>query len=214
MFCRSKIRRARVPVALYGPGWGERPKGGSPPSGSTTAADLFGKSSRIASEILKNIRKEGLLGGFKRSRAQQIHRREIAGLMPLFRPIAQGGIAFEQIRKVFAAHEVILNFSNVWADGRPGSSLIPHVRLRDFEAPMCRTCYLSGHTDELAEFYEIGKEIDTYRSYEELVDKARYYLRQPAAAESLRERGYQRAIRDHTWVHRFEELFRKTGINQ
>jgi hypothetical protein len=31
----------------------------------------------------------------------------------------------------------------VWADGRSGSPLIPHVRLRDFEATMCRACYLT-----------------------------------------------------------------------
>lgn len=101
-----------------------------------------------------------------------------------------------------AGHEVCLNFSNVWADGRPGSALIPHVRLRDFEAPMCRTCYLAGHTDEITESYEVGREIDTYASPEELADKAGYYLANPAAAEALREAGYHRARRDHTWVRR------------
>ena len=86
------------------------------------------------------------------------------------------------------------------------------VRLRDFEAPMCRTCYLTGHTDEITEFYEVGKEIETYRTKDELVDKSRFLLSHPDAAESLREAGYQRALCDHTWVRRFEELFRKTGL--
>jgi spore maturation protein CgeB len=104
---------------------------------------------------------------------------------------------------------VVLNFSNVWADGLPGSALIPHVRLRDFEGPMCRACYLTGHTDEIGEFYEVGREIDTYRTQEELVDKTRYYLTHPEAAEKLREAGYQRALRDHTWTRRFQELFQK-----
>jgi len=101
----------------------------------------------------------------------------------------------------------------VWADGRPGAALIPHVRLRDFEAPMCRTCYLTGFTDEIAEFYEPGVEIDTYSTSEELVDKTRFYLGHPAAAERLREAGYRRARRDHTWDRRFAQLFRMIGVS-
>ena len=100
----------------------------------------------------------------------------------------------------------------MWADGQPGSALVPHVRLRDFEAPMCRTCYLTGHTEEIEAFYDLGREIDTYRSPEELVDKARFYLAHPAAAERLREAGHRRAVRDHTWTRRFESLFAQIGL--
>ena len=95
---------------------------------------------------------------------------------------------------------------------RPGSKLIPHVRLRDFEAPMCRSCYLTGHSDEIGEFYEIGKEIDTYRSQIELVDKTRFYLDHSDAAERLRSAGYERACKEHTWVRRFEKLFQEIKL--
>ncbi|MEM9512277.1 MAG: glycosyltransferase, partial [Cyanobacteria bacterium P01_E01_bin.48] len=93
------------------------------------------------------------------------------------------------------------------------AELIPHVRLRDFEAPMCQTCYLTGHTDEIAEFYNIGREIDTYRDAEELVDKVRFYLDRPDAAEQLRTAGWERARRDHTWDRRFQTLFEKIGLS-
>ena len=85
------------------------------------------------------------------------------------------------------------------------------MRLRDFEAPMCRSCYLTGHTEEIKEFYIVGKEIDTYNSCVELIDKSRFYLAHPQAAEKLRAAGYERAFRDHSWKRRFEELFRKIG---
>jgi len=116
------------------------------------------------------------------------------------------------VAKTFAGYEVVVNFSNVWLGGAPGSALIPHVRLRDFEAPMSRTCYLTGYTEELSEFYDIGKEVDTYRTVEELVDKARFYLTNPVAAERLREAGFRRAVRDHTWRSRFQQLFRSIDI--
>jgi spore maturation protein CgeB len=79
---------------------------------------------------------------------------------------------------------------------------------------MSRTCYLTGHSDEITEFYDVGREIDTYRSPEELVDKARFYLQNSDAAETLREAGYRRALRDHTWKRRFEELFQKIGFSR
>ncbi|MGH9881418.1 MAG: glycosyltransferase family protein, partial [Pyrinomonadaceae bacterium] len=163
--------------------------------------------------LLQNLRQHGLAGGMARSWRQNQYRLESHRLSPLFESVAQGPIPFEEIRKVFSSHEVILNFSNVWADGRPGSRLIAHVRLRDFEAPMCRTCYLTEYTDELAEFYELEKEIVTYRSPEELVNKTRYYLAHAEEAERIREAGYQRALRDHTWAQRFRQLFSTAGLS-
>ena len=113
---------------------------------------------------------------------------------------------------IFGAYEICLNFSNVWADGRPGSPLISHIRLRDFEGPMCRTFYLTGHNDEITEFYAVGREVETYRDKSELVDKTRFFLANPDAAESVRKAGYRRALRDHTWKRRFEDLFEKIGL--
>src|SRR5436190_16035519 len=133
------------------------------------------------------------------------YRSETRKLSSMFASHAKGAIPFEKIAEIFAAHEVCLNFSNVWADGRPGSELIPHVRLRDFEAPMCRTCYLTGETDEIREFYDVGEEIDTYSTQAELIDKTKFYLGNLVVAEKLRERGYRRAVADHTWARRFCE---------
>jgi hypothetical protein len=131
-----------------------------------------------------------------------------------FAPFSKGAIPFQNIAEVFARHEICLNFSSVRVGGRPGSALIPHVRLRDFEAPMCRTCYLTGFSDEIAEFYEQGKEIDTYRTPEELVDKIRFYLGHAAAAEKMRSAAYERAVHHHTWTKRFEQLFREAELDR
>ena len=61
---------------------------------------------------------------------------------------------------------------------------------------------------------EPEKEIVTYRSEAELVDKTRHYLAHPAQAESVREAGYRRALRDHTWINRFKQLFAAVGLKQ
>jgi len=79
---------------------------------------------------------------------------------------------------------------------------------------MSRTCYLTGHSDEITEFYDVGREIDTYRTPDELADKTKFYLCHQAAAERMREAGYHRACQQHSWQSRFEELFRKIGISK
>ena len=81
------------------------------------------------------------------------------------------------------------------------------VRLREFEATMAGAFYLTGWIEELADLYEIGKEIVCYRSRAELTDLARWYLAHDDAREAVRRAGHARALRDHTWQRRFEDLF-------
>jgi spore maturation protein CgeB len=215
----ASLVRAGVPVEVYGAGW----KNGAESNPSADSEmklelDFLGrrKSSpgswqSYFSVLRQNIARAGFCGGVLRSARQLKYRRDSRVLSPLIASVARGHAG--DISSVLAAHEVCLNFSNVWSDGRPGSQLIPHVRLRDFEAPMSRTCYLTGHSDEITEFYDVGREIDTYSLPDELVDKTRFYLRHQTAAERLREAGYRRALRDHTWRSRFEKLFRKIGLS-
>lgn len=203
----ASLIRAGVPIDLYGQGW---------PADAPvveTASDAQPPAFPIAGYLcaaMSNFRQSGPIGGLHRTIRQWQYRNESRALDPELAAASRG--YSPSLSQTFAAYALVLNFSNVWADGRPGSELIPHVRLRDFEAPMCRSCYLTGHTEELAEFYEIGKEVDTYRTPEELADKAKYYLAHPPAAQALREAGYRRALRDHTWRRRFEELFSKIGL--
>lgn len=213
----AALIRAEVPVDVYGHGWGEESGESSTDASDPVPTDYLGRahpapgsraSYRVA--IQQTLQRDGCFRGAARLVRQWRQRRETRQLAPLFTPHAKG--MAQSVAHTFSSYELCLNFSNVWGDGRPGSPLIPHVRLRDFEAPMCRTCYLTGHTEEITEFYEVGKEIETYRSPAELVDKVRFYLSHPEAAEQLREAGFRRAVRDHTWKRRFEELFTKLAL--
>jgi spore maturation protein CgeB len=213
----AALIQAGVPVEIYGPGWGG-PRGASV---TPAPAMYLGRSQRgpgtprsYLDSSWQTISQQGPFAGAARLARQVRYRQETKKLSPLFAPHAKGSVSFESIAQIFASYEVILNFSNVWADSRPASALIPHVRLRDFEGPMCRTCYLTGHTDEIEEFYEVGKEIDTYRTRDELVDKTKFYLKDHAAAERLRAAGFERARRDHTWVRRFQELFENINLKR
>lgn len=109
--------------------------------------------------------------------------------------------ADEEMIAIYNRAKIALGFSVVSSRDyrkRP----IHQVRLRDFEAPMCGTFYLTEHQEELREFFEIGREIETFRDPPELVDKARFYLAHDDAREKIRRAGYERARRDHTWQKR------------
>jgi len=209
----------QIPVDIYGSGWGVTvtPSKNSSKSQEEVKTEYLGRKLQIPGSLNSYaqtawvfMQNEGAIAGLKRTIRQLNYRSQSRQLDSI---IAKSAYGFaESITETFAKYQVILNLSNVWSDGRPSSKLIPHVRLRDFEAPMCRTCYLTGYTDEIAEFYEIGKEIDTYSSPEELVDKTRFYINHPDEAEKLRQAGYQRALRDHTWECRFEQLFKEIQL--
>jgi spore maturation protein CgeB len=212
----AALVEANIPVDIYGVGWGvdNETHAGRVPEVPVYLGRRHVTPGTLASYfqlVTKDVRQHGVFGAIGNLAVQATYRHETRRLAHVLRSRAKGKA--DDLARVFGAYEVNLNFSNVWAEGRPGSPLISHVRLRDFEVPMCRTCYLTGHSDEITEFYGVGNEIDTYCEESELVDKARFYLANPDAAEKLREAGYRRAIRDHTWKHRFEELFAKIGLN-
>jgi spore maturation protein CgeB len=212
----ASLVSADVPIAIYGSGWG--PAAAAEASSDSPGAVHLGRRQSTPGSwpsyvqvIGDTMHRQGAVTGAARLMVLWQYRRETRRLLTLLAPFAEGRAA--DLPSTFARHEVCLNLANVWADGWPGSSLIPHVRLRDFEAPMCGACYLTGHSDEIEEFYEVGKEIDTYRTQGELIDKARHYLRNHGSAERLREAGIRRARRDHTWKRRFEQLFHAIGID-
>ena len=208
---------AGIPIELYGPGW-DRPHAGTVDAAAEPEGEYLGRpqpapgsAAGYSKAIREIIARDGVVQAARRIATRIASRQSQGQYADLLARHARGAIPFGQMLEVFGRSEVCLNFSNVWLNG-PGSQLVAHVRLRDFEAPMCRTCYLTGHTDEITEFYDVGREIDTYRTPEELIEKTRFYFAHPDAAERLREAGYRRAVSSHTWTHRFTELFAKTQL--
>jgi spore maturation protein CgeB len=114
----------------------------------------------------------------------------------------------EELIKMYSRSRISLGFSSV-AD----SSGIKQVRLRDFEAPMSGAFYMVEEFDELAEFFEPGKEIVFFTTPEDLLEKARYYLRHEAQRRRIRAAGLRRARAEHTWQDRFRMVFREMGLS-
>ncbi len=63
---------------------------------------------------------------------------------------------------------------------------------------MMGACYLTEWTGELERLYELGEEIETYRTAEEMVEKIRELETDTAKRRRLRCQGQKRALSDHT----------------
>ncbi len=88
------------------------------------------------------------------------------------------------------------------------------IRLREFEVPMCGGIHLVNRFPELQEYFEEDKEMLFYGDLEEMVDKARFYLSPERAnlRQIIRKNARERAVRDHTWIHRFRKLGQEIGL--
>ena len=117
-----------------------------------------------------------------------------------------GPVGDDEYVALFSRSRISLGFL-VLGDTHRTWRPLRQVRLREFEGPMAGAFYMTGWLEELAEHYEIGREIVCYRSHGELVDLCRHYLAHPDERERIRRAGHERALRSHTWRHRFERLF-------
>jgi len=86
------------------------------------------------------------------------------------------------------------------------------IKARNFEIPGCGGFLLTGLAEDLECYYEVNKEIACFHSVEELVDKAQYYLRNEDERAAIANAGRQRTLREHTYVHRFNEVFQHVGL--
>lgn len=71
------------------------------------------------------------------------------------------------------------------------------VNLRTFEVTAAGGFLLHAWRPELAEYFEIGREIDVFRDEMELLEKVRDYMANPGKAVEIARAGQQRTHRDH-----------------
>lgn len=89
------------------------------------------------------------------------------------------------------------------------------VNLRSFEIPMSGGLQICSYFDELAQYFEEDKEILFYRTEEEFIEKAKYYLRpeNEKIRNDIKLAARKRAENDHTWFCRFKKVFDYLGLD-
>jgi spore maturation protein CgeB len=121
-------------------------------------------------------------------------------------------ISDDELVTLYSRSHISLGILEVYDRHDPSRAVKRHLHLREFEAPMSGALYCTGYLDELAEHFELDKEILIYRNQYELLEKVRYYLAHPEEADKVRQAGHARALRDHTYHRRFQSLFQAIGL--
>jgi hypothetical protein len=88
-----------------------------------------------------------------------------------------------------------------------------YSRLRDIEAPMLGACYLTEWTEGLECLYEIGTEIEAYRTAEELSAKLGELSSDPQRRRSMRGRAQRRALEEHCLARSIARISERLGLS-
>ncbi|PIR72388.1 MAG: hypothetical protein COU42_01415 [Candidatus Nealsonbacteria bacterium CG10_big_fil_rev_8_21_14_0_10_36_24] len=78
--------------------------------------------------------------------------------------------------------------------------------MRLYESTGVGTMLITDYKDNLNELFELGREIETYKSKEELLGKINYYLNHEEERKKIAKAGQKRTLRDHNYFSRMQKL--------
>ena len=149
------------------------------------------------------------VGSWKPERGNLIEQLRQYGIAPaIFGKGWQDGQWIQDPATVFRGSQLNLGIGYALASAR-----IANAKGRDIECPATGACYLTTYHWELAEMFEIGKEVLCYRNVEELIELYSYYSKRPDACLAIARAAHRRAVGEHTWEKRLRNLFCELGFN-
>jgi spore maturation protein CgeB len=101
--------------------------------------------------------------------------------------------------------------------GRPDNFEQPYteqIKARNFEIPGCGGFLLTGRAENLEDYYEIDKAVVCFDKVDGLIEKIRYYLNREDERAAIAKAGYVRTLQEHTYLSRFDQIFRRIGITR
>ena len=135
-----------------------------------------------------------------------------------------GKLDHEEMVRVFSTSRVNLNLSNSstppnnlrarvgrWLGRAPKGPPPAQIKGRNFEVPGCGGFLLTERVPHLERYFQPGREVAVYDGLDELVEQVGYWLAHDDERAAVAEAGYRRVLAEHTYDHRFEEIFRALG---
>ncbi len=136
-----------------------------------------------------------------------------------------GRLDHEQMVNVFSSSRINLNLSNSSEPDRRLRARIyrfvkridesgprpSQIKGRTFEVPGSGGFLLTDRVPHLEEYFELDREVAVFESTDDLVERVGWWLNHPQERAAVAEAGYRRVLAEHTYDHRFEEIFRTVG---
>ncbi|MDE6404914.1 MAG: glycosyltransferase [Lachnospiraceae bacterium] len=113
----------------------------------------------------------------------------------------KGGVStLTEMPKVFQASKINLNMTM-----RP---IETGLSLRIWDILGCGGFLLTNYQSEIPDYFEIGRDLETYESMEELEEKVRYYLAHDEERVEIAISGYEKVAKYHTYEVRLAQMIR------
>lgn len=102
---------------------------------------------------------------------------------------------FEDAAEKYCQSKVVFNIS-----------IKDDINMRCFEAMSTKSFLLTNWIPTLGELFEDGKHLVTYKTIDEAVEKARYYMEHGPEREAIAAAGFEEVRAKHTFRHRAETI--------
>lgn len=119
----------------------------------------------------------------------------------------EGFAEANEMIEIFNRSKIVLGFSTVGS-----SDDIYILKGRDFEVPLTGSFYITGYHKELKEYFELGKDIETYTSKENLLQKIHFYLEHEDKREAIALCSYAKCSEQYTAKKSYEKIFGYLGL--
>jgi len=108
---------------------------------------------------------------------------------------------FEEAAEKYCQSKVVFNIS-----------IEDDINMRTFEALSTKSFLLTNWIPTLEELFTDGVHLVTYKTLDEAVDKAKYYIAHDEEREKIAEAGFNEVRSKHTFKHRVEQVLKETGL--
>jgi spore maturation protein CgeB len=103
---------------------------------------------------------------------------------------------FEDAAHHFSESKIVFNIS-----------IKDDINMRVFEVMGSGSFLLTNEVPSLKLLFKDGIHLVTYKTYDEMIKKARYYLKHDKEREKIAQAGYNEVINKHTYKHRIKTIF-------
>jgi spore maturation protein CgeB len=135
----------------------------------------------------------------------------------------EGRIEHDEMVRVFGASRINLNLSSSfspparlprrviqWITGRREERR-SQIKGRTFEVPGSGGFLLTDRVAHLEDYLTPGEEIGVFETPDDVVGQVRWWLEREEERAEAAEAGYRRVRAEHTYDHRFAEIFERVG---
>lgn len=102
---------------------------------------------------------------------------------------------FEEASRKFAESKIVFNIA-----------MLGDTNMRCFEVLGSGSFLLTDRIPNIEELFEDGKHCVFYENLDDMIEKAKYYLKHDSEREKIAEAGYRHAMENHTMGHRVEKM--------